>query len=252
MRDVATTLMLKNKAICDAIERYLPHAKSNFLKEYEEAVAGYMNALQPPAIVVDVGGGRKCDFAGYRDTASGVRIIAVDISEDELAKNHDVDEKRVADVTKDLPFKTGEVDMVVSHSLFEHLRDSEAFVVNSSRVLKPGGYFIHLFASKFAPFAIANQLLPAVLSKRLLKMLKPEATRVGFDAYYDRTYASATKRLLIRHGFEIVSLKTRYYQSRYWDFFVPLFLMSVLYELAIYAIDAQDLAASVLVVATKR
>jgi SAM-dependent methyltransferase len=251
MRNVITALMLKNKAICDAIEHYLPQA-IDYKKEYEEAIARYMNVLQPPAIIVDAGGGQKCDFARYRDIGSGVRIIAVDVSEDELANNHDVDEKRVADVTKDLPFKTGEVDMVVSYSLFEHLRNSEAFVINSSRVLKPGGYFIHLFASKFAPFAIANQLLPTELSKRLLKMLKPESSGIGFDAYYDKAYASAITQLLIRHGFEVVSLRTRYYQSRYWDFFVPLFLLSVLYELVVYTIDAENLAAHVLVVAKKR
>jgi SAM-dependent methyltransferase len=250
MRNVFTTLMLKNKALCAAIEQYLPQA-SDYKKEYADTIACYMNALQPPAIVVDAGGGQKCDFARYREIGSGVRIIAVDVSEDELENNYDVDERCVADVTEDLPFKTGEVDMVVSYSLFEHLRNSEAFVINSSRVLKPGGYFIHLFASKFAPFAIANQLLPAELSKSLLKILKPESSDIGFDAYYDRTYASAIKQLLIRHGFEVISLRTHYYQSRYWDFFTPLFVLSVLYELVVYRIDAENLAAHVLVVARK-
>ena len=43
-----------------------------------------------------------------------------------------------------------------------------------------------------------------------------------------------------------------YYQSRYFGFFVPLYLMSALYEALIRALGIRDLSAYLLIVARKR
>ena len=45
---------------------------------------------------------------------SGVGIVGVDVSDDELKHNEDVDERIVADVVQGLPFDDGSVDMIVS------------------------------------------------------------------------------------------------------------------------------------------
>jgi hypothetical protein len=104
--------------------------------------------------------------------------------------------------------------------------------------------------SKYAPFAMINRLLPHPISKWLLHILIPGSEgRLGFRAYYDRTYKSGMKRVLEKHDFKIIDIKVNYYQAEYFNFFVPLFVLNVLYELIVYGLRLENLGASVLVVA---
>ncbi len=243
-----------NRNLCKRVEPYLPQAKINVHSLdslYEVEVARYINS-RPEQVVVDVGGGKSCSFAKCRDHAVKARIIAVDISEEEMKDNRDVDEKRVADITQDLPFDAEEVDLIVSRSVLEHLENLEAFVSNSKRALSKGGYFIHFFPSKFAPFALINQALPNKLSKELLNFLMPERKGIlGFPAFYNNCYYSAIKGLLEKHDFEVIETRLSYYQSPYFSFLFPLFIVSALYEVLLYAFGVKNLCAYMLVVARK-
>jgi ubiquinone/menaquinone biosynthesis C-methylase UbiE len=248
----AGVFLRANKRAADAVEARLPHAKTNLHDEYAHAVAQYMNSLPRGAVVVDVGGGKKCAFARYRNPTSGVRLVAVDISAEELAYNVDVDEKLVADVTERLPFGDHEVDMLVSSSVIEHLRNSEAFVRESARVLKPRGLFVHVLPNKFAPFSVANQLIPQRIAQRLLRVLVPGSEGVlGFPAFYDRTYPAAFRQLVARCGLNVRELRVAYYQAYYFDFFIPLYIINVAYELVVSSLRLENLAANMLIVAQK-
>ena len=249
----ARTFMRGNKRVSLAIEHHLPQAKTNLHAEYSQTVAEYLSLLPSGAVVVDVGGGKKCDFARYRAPGSGVKLVAVDVSAEELALNVDVDEKVVADASERLPFADEEVDLIASHSVIEHLHDSEAFIRESARVLKRGGLFINMLPSRFAPFALANRLMPRALSRRLLGVLIPGSEgKLGFPAFYDRTYPSAMRKVVAQSGFEIVELRVGYYQAEYFDFFVPLYLLNAAYELIASSLHLENLAANMLIVARRR
>jgi ubiquinone/menaquinone biosynthesis C-methylase UbiE len=169
-----------------------------------------------------------------------------------MKANKDVDEKRVADVTKCLPFARDEVNIITSRFVLEHLEDVEKFVSLSSRVVKQHGYCIHLFPSKFAPFALLNQLLPASVSRsKLLSIYPDKRGGRGFVAYYDRCYYAALNRVFVKHGFRIVGARFSYYQSYYFAFFVPLFMLSCVYEIFLKALKAKNLSPYVIVVAQK-
>lgn len=241
-----------NRNLTRRIESHLPQAKTDLWEMYCRAVQRFMNS-KPNQIVADIGGGRGCLFAGLRDPGLNTKIIAVDVSEEEVRFNRDVDERRIADVMRELPFSDGEVDILTSKSVLEHLEDIETFMVNSRRALKKGGYFIHLFPSKFAPFAVANQILPKRFSRKILLFFHPDKLGIcGFPAFYDRTYYKPFKNLLERHGFEIVDIRFSWHQSRYLSFFLPAYLLSVLYDWVIYSIGAKNLASYMLVIARKR
>ena len=241
-----------NRDLCKKIELRLPQAKTHIFLFYEKVVACYMNA-RPNQIILDIGGGESCPFAKYRDPSINARIIAVDVSGEAMKNNHDVDEKRVADVTDDLPFGNGEVDLIVSRTVLEHLQNPESFIAISSRILKRDGYFINLFPSKFAPFAFLNVMLPKKISTKLLSCFFPESRGLtGFPEFYKKCYYTAIKSLFEKHGLEIVNSYLSYYQSHYFRFFVPLFLVSALYEILLQAFGAKDLCAYVLVVARKK
>ena len=234
-----------------AVERRLPQARTNLQHRYERVVAEYANAA-PRQIVVDAGGGRQCPFARRLDPAAAARIVAVDIDAAALKANEDVDETRVADASKLLPFADAEVDLVVSRSMLEHLVDTSGFVRETYRVLKPGGYTIHVFPSKYAPFSLLNRMLPRTLSSKALHLLVPDSKgSLGFPAYYDHTYAGGMRRVLERLGFEVIDVRVGYYQASYFAFFVPLYVLNAVYELLVSRLGLADLAATVLVVARK-
>ena len=58
--------------------------------------------------------------------------------------------------------------------------------------------------------------------------------------------------MLETQGFEVEDSTVSYYQSRYYDFFFPAYLVSAAYELIARASGRKDLAAYLLVVARKR
>ncbi len=244
-----------NRKFCNEIEPYLPQAKMSpdrLYDLYEKIVAQYMN-LKADQLVVDVGGGKSCPFAKYRNPAQKVSIIAVDISEEELKQNTDVDEKRIANIVQGLPFGPEEVDIIASRSVLEHLESLDEFLASCKRTLKKGGYMIHLFPSKFALFALINQMLPHALSRKVLYFIRPECKDIGgFPAFYDNCYYSGISKLLKKHNFEIISVHPSYYQSGYFNFFAPLFLVSVLYEALVQAVGAKNLSSYLLLVARKK
>ncbi len=71
-------------------------------------------------------------------------------------------------------------------------------------------------------------------------MLIPESEgRLGFPAYYDRCYASAMASLHEGAGFEVVQTRVSHYQSEYYAFFVPAYVLSSMYELLLYGAGAK-------------
>lgn len=246
-------IMAANRKLCDKIEPHLPQVSldANISDTYVRSIVKYMNS-SPGQVIVDVGAGKSSPYVKYRNPELKTKIIGVDISEEELKDNLDVDEKRVANIMVDLPFEPDEVDLLLSSSVLEHLVNVESFIARSRRVLKPGGYFIHMFPSKFAPFALMNQALPNSVARKVLYFAIPDSRgKLGFPAFYDRTYYSGISRLLKQHNFEVVSVQLGYYQSPYFKFLFPLFLVSAIYEMLIRALGAKDLAAYVLVIARK-
>lgn len=240
-----------NRRLCRGLEPFLPQTKPGASRVYRELVARYMNS-RADQLVVDVGGGGRCPFAGYRDERLENKIVAVDISKEEMRGNDDVDEKRVADVAEYLPFERGEVDIITSRYVLEHLEDVEGFVRLSGRVLKEYGYSIHLFPSRFAPFALLNRMLPARVARSILFFIYPETRgRRGFTTYYDKCYYSALRRVFEGNGFRIVDARFNYYQSHYFTFFAPLFVLSCAYELLLKGLGARDLSPYTILVAQR-
>jgi ubiquinone/menaquinone biosynthesis C-methylase UbiE len=250
-REILSRALHVNHRWSMAVEDRLPQARTNLQHRYELVVARYANA-RPHQVVVDAGGGRQCPFAKHLDPAAAARIVAVDIDEAALDANDEVDETRVADASRFLPFADAEVDLVVSRSMLEHLVDTSAFARETYRVLKPGGHTIHVFPSKYAPFSLLNRLLPRSLSSKALHVLVPDSKgSLGFPAFYDRTYAGGMTRVLEQSGLEVVDLQVSYYQASYFAFFVPLYMLNAAYELLVSRLGLTDLAAIVLVVARK-
>jgi len=243
-----------NKRFSARLGKRLPQARDDLFARYDRTVAEHVRRLPDSSIVVDVGGGRTCSFASQIDERDRgrVRLIGVDVSEEELRHNSVVDETRVADVAKGLPFEDASVAMVVSRTVLEHVEDVRAFVGHASRVLVDGGVAIHLVPCRNAPFAVLARVIPFHIAKAALHFMRPESIgHVEFPVFYDQCTYSEMRDIHLRAGFRSVEGIVSYYQSEYFDALFPAFALSAAYELLIQRYDARDLAAYALVIATK-
>jgi len=239
-----------NKHISSVIEKKLPHYSIAIFGVFTSEIKKALDEYGKGARILDVGGGRRSPIVRYLNNE--ITLIGVDISDEELKLNPYLKEYYVADVTKELPFEDNSIDLIISRSLIEHLESIEPFMQESHRVLKPGGKCIHLCPSRFAPFAIINQILPNFLAKKILYKLHPHQVGLGgFKAYYDQTYVPALPKLLQKVGFNVDFVKVGYYQSNYYSFFVPFYLLSALYELFLYVFKLKTLAANIVIVGRK-
>jgi SAM-dependent methyltransferase len=253
---VLARFIAANQRLSKATEDRLPAIfKRHIQTLYKYKVAELVNR-QRGQVVLDIGGGKECPFLYYLDTPQSHLIIALDLSEEELRRNHQLRHKVVADAaTNRLPFRNGLADLVVSRSVVEHIRDNAAFFENCARVLRPGGIMVHAFPGRYAPFALINQLLPNRLARRLVGYLHPEwleEDNFGFLAFYDRCYFSSLRDLLDYNGFENCSFDFLYYQSIYFNFFFPLYLVMLAYDLIASALGIRNLASGIVVTAENR
>jgi ubiquinone/menaquinone biosynthesis C-methylase UbiE len=198
-------------------------------------------------VVIDTGGGARCLFA--RVMPPNTRIIAVDVSGAELSLNKDVQATVVADVTRQIPVEDASADLVTSCFLLEHLHGTENYVSEAARILRPGGAFVCFFPNKYALFSLINRALPYRISRAVLRALK--GSNNPFPALYENCSPRDFKALLRKHDLTVTTETYLYYQSGYFDWFAPLFLMSCLYEAIVSRLDAENLSAFSLIVATK-
>lgn len=225
--------------------------KEPLADRYLQQISNLMQE-ERPQVVVDVGGGRSCLFAAARRQGADTRIVAVDVAADELALNEDADETVVADASAGLPFAPESLDLIVSRVTLEHLPDVGSFVQETARVLRPGGWCVHLFAGRNAPYALVNRLLPPALASRLIHLLVPGSEGVlGFRAYYDRCSARGIEGLLRESGFDRVAVEVEYEQAFYFDFLLPAYVLAALYDETVRRLDLRELASLVLVSAQK-
>ncbi|MDP9235138.1 MAG: class I SAM-dependent methyltransferase [Actinomycetota bacterium] len=225
-------------------------ANKDLYGAYIATVRDLMNS-STAKLIVDVGGGNQCPFARYR--SPGTKIVAVDLSEEAMASNHDVDERRVADVVHEgLPFGDDEVDLVTSRAVLEHLTDVEVFTRETARVLRSGGHAVHVFPGRNSSFAVANRMLGNRRSRALLHALLPQFEGIcGFPAYYDHCSPRAIRKAIERSGLKVELIDVSYFGSHYYKFFLPVFLISAAYEKMISAIGNEELSAYVLAIALK-
>lgn len=247
----AQAFLAANRRLSLTLAHLWPGGRQDVITHYRQAVAAAIRS-RPGQVVADVGGGRSLDYRDHVERGAA-HIVAVDVSAEELAENRDVDEKRVADVTRRLPFADDEVDLITSSSVLEHLPDVGGFLDEAARVLRPGGRMIHLFPSRYASFALLNRVLPERLKRRLLFTLYPNTEGLcGFPAHYDRCYYGAIVRECRRRGFAVEKVEVTYYgASDYYRVFFPAFLVSWIWELLAGAAGARNLAAAVLLQARR-
>lgn len=98
-------------------------------------------AEEPPGRLVDLGCGGGELAARLRGT--GWRVFGLELVESQaaLARGRGV-RVAVGEVSEGLPFRSAEVDLVFAGEIIEHLLDTDGFLAEVRRVLRPGGVLV--------------------------------------------------------------------------------------------------------------
>jgi ubiquinone/menaquinone biosynthesis C-methylase UbiE len=241
-----------NRRLSGRVDKKLNPDHGDLHRSFLRAVETELQSLPPGAVVVDIGGGRQCAYSHAVPQHSGIHLVAVDISPEELAANQDVTDRRVANVAEGLPFANAEVDLIVSQYCLEHVDGVPQAAQHMSRVLKSGGKAIHFMPCRYSTFGVAARVLPFGPLLKLLHFVSPETVgKVEFDVHYDHCYPKAIEGVMRDAGFRRVTVEASHISAAYFFPVFPLYLLVWAYESVVRRLGARSLMAYMMVTAER-
>jgi SAM-dependent methyltransferase len=211
-----------------------------------------LRALPDGATVLDLGGGQRFVYRGSVQPAGRLRVVAVDVSAEELALNQHVTETQVADVAAGLPFPDASADLILSRALLEHVNGVPAAIGHMGRVLKPGGTALHLVPCRYSLFGLAGRLLPFGPLLALTHAVMPDTRgQVEFPVVYDNCWPQAMDRAFRQAGFCEVDIQITWACPGYFEAVFPLFVLHGLWALTMSRLRARKMAAYMVVRAVR-
>lgn len=250
---VIRTVIDANVKLSQATERRLKLPNDTTLwNRFEAEAEAEIRALPDGSVVLDLGGGRRCVYANAVEPSGRLKLVAVDISPEELALNTDVAETCVADVATDLPMPEASADLMLSRALLEHVDGVPAAIRNMARVLRPGGVALHLIPCRYSLFGTAARLLPfRPLLWLTHKVMPSTRDHIGFPVHYDHCFPQALEREFRAAGFSEVQIEITWACPGYFFPVYPLYLLQALYEQVVRRLHVRRLAAYVMVRAVR-
>lgn len=202
--------------------------------------------------IYDVGGGKNPYIDRQTKERLALRVVGLDIDANELSRAESglYDETVCADISSFSGKKSA--DLVICQALLEHVRDVEGAFASIDSILKPGGRALIFVPSRNAVFARLNLVLPEKFKRWILFSVFPQTRHSqGFPSYYDRCTPSDFQLLARRHGFQEVESRC-YYQSTYFSFFFPMYLVWRLWVLMFWLVRGEQAAETFSMALTKR
>lgn len=208
--------------------------------------------LTPGMTVLDVGSGRNPTVPVER-RPHGTTYVGLDVSSEELlaAGRNAYDSVVVADVSQPIPALVGQVDLVVSWQVFEHVKPLDIALTHLYEYLRPGGCLVSLFSGAWSAFGLVNRLMPNAIGNRLVEqsMRRTGTNQPVFPAYYD----CCSERLLRRtmHQWSDVAIHPLFRGATYVHFSRILTRSYLIYENAVRRAGLTNLATHYLLIARK-
>jgi SAM-dependent methyltransferase len=159
--------------------RFRSWGDSAFTKAMDEnlrVIESALASVAPVERLLDLGcddGARTLGFvrAAQAGTVTGVDVVPERVDE---ARSRGI-EGVVADLGERLPFDDGRFDAVVSNQVIEHVVDTDLFVAEARRVLRPGG----LLVTSTENLASWHNVLALTLGWQPFTLTNVTSTRAG-------------------------------------------------------------------------
>jgi ubiquinone/menaquinone biosynthesis C-methylase UbiE len=248
------TIIDLNVRLSEATERLLKlPSEQEVWRSFEKQSAEAIRALPDGAVVLDVGGGRNFFYKDEVQPPGRLKIVAIDISQEELAMNKDADETHLADVSKEIPMPDESVDLLFTRALLEHVDGVPTAIREMARVLRPGGTALHVVPCRYSIFGIGARLLPFGPLLKLTLKLAPwfRSEAFGFEVFYDHCYPSALEEEFRAAGFSNIELEVSWACERFFVGVYPIYLAHAAYEQVMRRLRIRKFAAYTIVRATR-
>jgi SAM-dependent methyltransferase len=131
--------------------------------------------------------------------------VGIDVSPEELAANHDLDEALVGDI-QTYPLPAAAYDLIVCWDVLEHLPRPQSAVDNLIRALKPGGLLVIKVPNVVSLKGLVTRWTPRRFHRIVIARLFPSLP-AGFEPF--KTYlrfaisARSLSGQLSRNGLEV-------------------------------------------------
>ena len=186
---------------------FIGYFVKQFNSEYERVILSILEE-NPRAKFVDLGCYDGRFTSKMADKIRARKVFGIDLVKEELDK---ACEKgitcKIGDLNEPLPFRDGSFDVVCAIQIIEHLSETDRFLKEVHRVLKPGGYLV-ISTPNLASFhnifflLLGRQPLTATVSDEMKGDWKGLGTGVG-PAHKRLFTISGLTKLLTYHKFKV-------------------------------------------------
>jgi hypothetical protein len=186
----ASDLMTTTRGAPDTVS---PQVRYHLVDEFPGwALAGSfltdMIDRHKPGLILEIGSGANPTLGIGDVVQRKLRYVTSDIDRHELLKAAPEYEALCLDLERGpLPQGLiGQCDMIFSRMVNEHIRDGRHYHANIRTLLRPEGIAIHCSSTFYALPFVANSLMPADLTSRILNFFNPRdrEQHEKFRAYY--------------------------------------------------------------------
>ena len=202
-------------------------------KTYENTI---LRLLPSNAAVLDVGCGHTAPVIGK--LAHHCRLaLGADVTNFDPEKAH----SDVCLMSTDLHavcLKGRSLDMVISRSVLEHIKDPETMFREVCRILKPGGHFIFLTPNLYDYASIISKLIPNRFHSAIVKATEGRDEEDTFPTFYRANTAKDITRLASASDFHVKEISLLGQYPAYLMFNPFFYLIGAAYDRIVCSFDA--------------
>jgi len=182
----------------------LTHSQIRYARVLEQTVASGARWLE-------VGCGRQIvpDWAmavrRQADIASRPQLL-VGIDVDQAMLEHPLLDTRVVGLGGHFPFADSTFDLITANMVVEHIPQSDSFLLDVRRILKPGGRFLFHTPNYVHYLIFIASFVPDVFKKPIIRVLERRQAEDVFPTHYQLNTQHRVEQAAKRCGMEIERL----------------------------------------------
>jgi SAM-dependent methyltransferase len=143
-------------------------------------------------------------------------------------------------------------DLILSMTLLEHVKNNDVCFRQIYSALKPGGYSIHYFPSKYHPYSILLRLIDPKWQNKLIRILRPWAVSVtGYPAFFDKCCPGDMRILCKQCGFQNIRIIPFFRANDYFRFCFPCYIAITFWENICRRFELEQLCSGLVIVMEK-
>lgn len=220
-------------ALADRIQQKYFKSSDHPYRIYEKRIS---EMLKPDWTLMDAGCGYTApilqNYKGKCKRLVGVDLV--DFRKSEKTEGIDLIKSDLAHI--DLPSEA--VDMIISRSVLEHIKDIKPVYVEMNRLLKPGGHFFFLVPNLHDYVSLISWMVPNDLHSWIVAKAEGRDPKDTFPAFYKSNTKASTSRLAKETGFDYVSIDYLGQYPSMLKFNALVFALGTAYEKLISNVDA--------------